>query len=583
MAGGGGGGGGGGAPRVSSMGNLQPPFVPGQFMRPHFGRGGMGMVGGGGGGAVAAMVGGAGGGGAGVGPFNHSPGQFSPSHQPLSVNQSGIVFPIPPAMAAGYNGTTAQGNFLYFQQGGSHGIVPSALLPHLGAGGVNVGAGIMVQDTSSEGLDAPPPILPGGLEGGGDVVQTTSASTSKVDTTTASPVPSHIQAAAPPHPFSQEALVGGIGVVDETGSQGLHPMLGGGGGGVVHPLPPGNALLPQPMMPQVHASSSRKQILCRHIVSGMCPYGEKCWFAHPEPQQQREMAAPGFSPSNVPSSPLQVQLQPNLYGVGGGGTGHGGMGMMGMQPAGMAEMAPFLAAPSPPPSPMGPHHGGGGPWSPSASIAGGGGGGRPPILPTNINALYRQPRPPPPGGVFFYRSPSGIAAAAAAAATRMGGSGLPLIPSLPMHPAIMPALDTVLRFALLSEVVVKSQDQGLVMSDISHLCTFADHFYVSFNSQIYAYKILFGGNRTYQESAVLVENQIFPKKVTCLHCSRPQPPLLIIGTENGGIFSWDPRKGPRAHMAVIRQPEVHVHTCTYTRAYDNSRTQGKILSKLTNV
>lgn len=45
------------------------------------------------------------------------------------------------------------------------------------------------------------------------------------------------------------------------------------------PNPPG-PLLPHPPSTQ---QNQRKETVCKHFVAGLCPYGEKCWFAHPEP------------------------------------------------------------------------------------------------------------------------------------------------------------------------------------------------------------------------------------------------------------------------------------------------------------
>lgn len=46
------------------------------------------------------------------------------------------------------------------------------------------------------------------------------------------------------------------------------------------PLLPNPPLLPHPPPPQ---QNQRKETVCKHFVAGLCPYGEKCWFAHPEP------------------------------------------------------------------------------------------------------------------------------------------------------------------------------------------------------------------------------------------------------------------------------------------------------------
>ena len=80
---------------------------------------------------------------------------------------------------------------------------------------------------------------------------------------------------------------------------------------------------------------------------------------------------------------------------------------------------------------------------------------------------------------------------------------LPLIQTTPIPPQVNP----ILRFTLLSQVVLQGYDGGGggdgeadegVITDISQLATFADHFFVSYRSNINTYRIIFGGNRNYQ-------------------------------------------------------------------------------------
>ncbi len=86
---------------------------------------------------------------------------------------------------------------------------------------------------------------------------------------------------------------------------------------------------------------------------------------------------------------------------------------------------------------------------------------------------------------------------------RMPAANLPLIQTTPIPPQINP----ILKFTLLSQVVLQGYREGegdgeeqgeSMITDISQLATFADHFFVSYSSNINTYRIIFGGNRNYQ-------------------------------------------------------------------------------------
>ena len=143
---------------------------------------------------------------------------------------------------------------------------------------------------------------------------------------------------------------------------------------------------------------------------------------------------------------------------------------------------------------------------------------------------------------------------------------VPLLPTVPF-PSTLPVPDPVLKFSLLSEVAISQDDQeGLPVADISQLATRADHFYISFGPVVRDYKILFGGNRPYQESSVLVERTNFRFNVSCLHCSRQQPSLLVIGTEMGNVFMWDLKKGVHGIVTLVHSAEVRqliILTCLF--------------------
>lgn len=224
-----------------------------------------------------------------------------------------------------------------------------------------------------------------------------------------------------------------------------------------HPQPPistGNGALfhgQQPPPPPDSSSplSSRKEILCRHFVHGNCPFGEKCWFAHLEPPggigQPPRHEGPG---GQGMGTPLQVQV-PQKFWLGG-------------------PMLDYAAMASPPQSPMNP-----------AFVP------RPPIMP----AVFR-----PRGGIPYSNQPLLFLRGPIPGNPRMHGSNLPL-----MQPSIPMPLNPILKFGLLSQVVLQGMEgQPSPMTYITQLGTYADHFFVSYGSNINTYRIIFGGNRNYQ-------------------------------------------------------------------------------------
>ena len=274
---------------------------------------------------------------------------------------------------------------------------------------------------------------------------------------------------------------------------------------LVHPLPPPPGPQPTPPtatggggggngggFPQQQGGSplsSRKEILCRHyMLQGFCPFGEKCWFAHPEPN------------SVTGPSPLRGGAEggpPSGGGAGGGGLPHhppGGIGHIQLppnfwlnNPTAMADIAALTG--SPPQSPLNPA------LVPRSPLMfrprGGGGGGAGGVA----FSAGQQP-------LFLLRNPL-------AGNPRMPASNLPLIQPAPIPPQINP----ILKFTLLSQVVLQGFKEGEggegggepgedIITDISQLATFADHFFVSYGSNINTYRIIFGGNRNYQVSSI---------------------------------------------------------------------------------
>ncbi len=241
------------------------------------------------------------------------------------------------------------------------------------------------------------------------------------------------------------------------------PPTGNSGGNAPTSFPPPSQ--PPPPQSQQHQHhggsplSSRKEILCRHYMQGNCPFGEKCWFAHPEPMlvggggvvpHPRGSEGPNGGQGMAPS-PLHVQAPPNFW---------------------LNNQLIDYSMASPPQSPM------------NHTLM-----PRPPIIPALIrprgSMAYPGQHP-----FLFLRGPM-------ASNARGPGSNLPLLQAAPMPMPVNP----VLKFSLLSQVTLQSYDGNSVITDVSQLATYADHFFVSYDIYINTYKIVFGGNRNFNVSA----------------------------------------------------------------------------------
>ena len=226
----------------------------------------------------------------------------------------------------------------------------------------------------------------------------------------------------------------------------------------IHAQPPissGNgAPFPNQQTPDSSPLSSRKEILCRHFVQGNCPYGEKCWFAHLEPPggagQPPRLEGPGGQGVGMSASPLHVQV-PQKFWLGNS----------------MVDYSGIHA--SPPQSPMNP-----------AFVP------RPPVMP----AMFR-----PRGGLpYVNQQPLLFLRGPLPGNPRMPGSNLSL-----MQPPIPMPFNPILRFVLLSQVELHGvEGQPSPVVDVTQLGTYADHFFVSYGSNINTYRIIFGGTRNYQ-------------------------------------------------------------------------------------
>lgn len=284
---------------------------------------------------------------------------------------------------------------------------------------------------------------------------------------------------------------------------------------VVPSITPLTATVAHTPHPQTPPLGHRKEILCRYFIAGHghCPYGEKCWFAHPEPLGQIAHGDFATLPqTTIPSSPLHIQVptQPHVW-----------------NPSLPNVPVPYLT--SPPQSPLGGYLAS---TDPS--------GMRTPIL---------HPTPP-----YSFPGQSPILV------WGRGPRNFPLLPSVrPPVPVHVP-VDPMLRFSLLAEVVVHSDspDRSGPIQNISQLTARADHFFVSFENKVHDYKILFSGHHSHQESWILQDLFEFQHKVTCIHSCRQYQHLLLVGTEAGHVHFCTLRKGNQYNQSSSITPICNV-------------------------
>ena len=431
-------------------------------------------------------------------PFmlSQGPEQFPPAHHLSANHKGGVVIPVPsPPSPGGVYGAPPTGPFQ-----GAFGAPPSA--PHQDAYGTPPYQGLLFVQPPPPSISAPPS-LPSSAYTNLIAVGTGDESRLWPSQDIALPGPqtllspiegkAHVFVGATP-PAHMNTPPASMATPPASMTTPTVPVTTAG---LLSPVltPP---LLTPPLL-------THKDVVCRHFMVGVCPFREKCWFRHPEssPQQTSVQAGDG--------SPLHGPVTP---------TNHSHSG------------------PSPPiPSPNGPH----GPVDPAfhcppldglwpSPLVPGMYRGRPPVFPAGLS----------PGQPFLFLRPP------------LSGAHIPS--GIHLFPSPNPSPDTALTFALLSEVAIRGT-QGDVISEVSHLAVVADHFYLSFGRMVQAYKVLFGGTRSYQDSSVVQESCTFKHKVTCLHCSRPIPSLLVIGTEAGGVYTWDMKRGPRI-LTTLHEPEV---------------------------
>ena len=124
---------------------------------------------------------------------------------------------------------------------------------------------------------------------------------------------------------------------------------------------------------------------------------------------------------------------------------------------------------------------------------------------------------------------------------------------LPNNQMFQNIADPVLRFKLLSVILLANFQP----SHFVKLAVRADHLYLGVEQTVYDYRILFGG---YGESYSLSAEYKFQSTVSCLHSSKMQPLLVIVGLSNGSIYCWDPRKSSASPIVAVHESiEVNLH------------------------
>ena len=278
-------------------------------------------------------------------------------------------------------------------------------------------------------------------------------------------------------------------------------------------------------------SQNRRNELCRNfLLNAHCPYGEKCWFLHldQKPLPREPLLGPGgILTAPVPPVPAAGMWQP----------GHGFV------------MDQYLPQYTPPQSPLGTQ------VSPAAMSPSWQLSGMPnrPLL-SFVRGGFSVARQQPQVLHLYrpYMFPNHFV-------SPQNNQTLPTIP------------DPVLRFRLLSEVMIKDSTDSLI-ADISCLSVRTDHVYVSYAQVLRDYKVLFGGDRPFNENYFLTAEQSFTNNVTCVHNSKIQPSLVVIGTDKEGVITWDlKRGGTNTFIVDVHEPAEVCHiyfVCDKCYGYD---------------
>ena len=255
---------------------------------------------------------------------------------------------------------------------------------------------------------------------------------------------------------------------------------------------------------------NRRSDVCRNYLNGHCLYGEKCWFVHSDQKPHRE---PLLGPGGILNTTLAMMPQPGMF---------PGMGMdqqymsqypSNKPPMGGAQINPANTNPA---------------WQ--------------------LHGIGNQPNVVP----FVQRGFVGGSQHQVFLRPFMYQNRFVAPQNDPMVMATIP--DPVLRFRLLSEGIVRDSTDSLV-ADISSLCVRADHFFVTFQKYLRDYQVLFGSDKPH-DNHLLITEQLFDNVVTCLHISKINSSLLVIGTANEGVYTFDTkRNGP----AIATNPIITVH------------------------
>ena len=279
----------------------------------------------------------------------------------------------------------------------------------------------------------------------------------------------------------------------------------------------GMEMNPQP----VHAEQPRyvhhrRNEICRnYLAQGHCPYGEKCWFVHPDQKPHRE---PLLGPGGILTSPMSVAPQPGMFPPSGPGMG-------------VDQYFPQYSSPK---SPLG-GGGGSGPqgavsptWQLPAAMT-----NRPSIFPFVRGGFMGGAQPQVLLRPFLYQNRF----------------------ISPANDQIVAIPDPILFFRLLSEGMIRDSTDSLV-ADITSLSVRADHFYVSFEKVLRDYRVLFGATDKLYDSHFLSMEQVLNCGITCLHVSKINTSLLVIGTTGEGIFTLDlKRNGNTGPLTTLHEPE----------------------------
>lgn len=268
---------------------------------------------------------------------------------------------------------------------------------------------------------------------------------------------------------------------------------------------------------QHEQSRYRRNDVCRNYLNGHCLYGEKCWFLHSDQKPHRE---PLLGPGGIMNTTLNMAAagpQPGIY---------PGMGVD------QYMAAQYVSPKSPLGAQVNPTGTNPPPWQVPGGIT-----TRPTMFPFLQRGFVGGAQPQVLLRPFVYQNRF---------VTPQNDQLLAAIP------------DPVLRFRLLSEGIVKDSTDSLV-SDISSLCVRADHFFVTFRKSLCDYRVQFGSDKPH-DNHHLTNEQVFGSDISCTHVSKVTPSLLVVGTDEGRVYTFDAkRNGPANPVTLVHEPQVRIN------------------------